>query len=222
MATDPLICFENTTHGQLNLFPGQAGHAWNSPQFYTALQPGRMCQQQHLWAVTQQKAAVPYMGHVLPRQLLSLSWEGTTGEKYLRWDVHAALPDLCPSGRPDRTLRMSSAMRWLHKCPHWWPQPLVLVSEIFQPNSWTSPWLEENISPSLKAHSTPVTAAEVTVEKNSSVWENTAVNLSLQFIIRTRRNARGQAAFLVLTVASHSLPLLEPLCLQIAHCSSAG
>lgn len=95
---------------------------------------------------------------------------------------------------------MSSAVRWLHKCPHWRPQPLVLMPEIFQPNSWTSPWLEENTSPILKARSTPVTAAEVTMEKNSAVWASTAVNLSLQFIIRDKEECKRPGCFL----GSHS------------------
>lgn len=73
---------------------------------------------------------------------------------------------------------------------------LLFVHKIFQPNSWTSPQIEENTSPSLKAHSTPVTAAEVTMEKNSSVWESTAVNLSLQFIIRNKEEFKRPRCFL--------------------------
>lgn len=81
---------------------------------------------------------------------------------------------------------------------------LLFVLKIFQPNSWTSPQTEENTSPSLKAHSTPVTAAEVTMEKNSSVWESTAVNLSLQFIIRNKEEFKRPRCFL----GSLSPPLL--------------
>lgn len=143
-----------TAHG-FTLLCSLEGHDSNST-----------CEQWH-----QQKAAVPYTGHVLPRQLLSLSWEGITGEEYLRWDVHAVLPDLCPSERPDRILHYVQCCEMTAQMSSLVASGSCLVYEIFQPNSWTSPQVEENTSPSLKAHSTPVTAAEVTMEKNSSVWE---------------------------------------------------
>lgn len=139
-------------------------------------------------------------GHALPWQLLSLSWEGITGEEYLRWDVHPALPDLCPSERPDRILYNIQFCEMSAQVSPLVASASCLVYEISQPDSWTAPQMEENTSPSLQAHSTPVTAAEVTMEKNSSVWESTAVNLPLRFIIRNKEECKRPSCFL----GSHS------------------
>lgn len=107
-----------TAHG-FTLLCSLEGHDSNST-----------CEQWH-----QQKAAVPYTGHVLPRQLLSLSWEGITGEEYLRWDVHAVLPDLCPSERPDRILHYVQCCEMTAQMSSLVASGSCLVYEIFQPNS---------------------------------------------------------------------------------------